>query len=132
MATRTTYTRSQPAESEASIASSDTTPSALGALGSIVVTEDPAQDGGASVTTRFDAYTWTGVRGVALDPRTQRPFRVAPWVPSTLPTDLLALVTEEPLSAYITAPSTSTYATLSAALAAQLGAWGWTSTEEQV
>ena len=47
MATITTFTRARPADSTQAVASQDLAPSALGRLGSIIVTEDPAQDGGA-------------------------------------------------------------------------------------
>ena len=128
MAAVTTFRRAQAATSASSVVTRDTTPSALGTLGTIIVTEDVAQDGGASVVVVNDASTWSGRFGVAMDPRTGRPMRAAPWLPAW-PTDLLALVTEYPLSAYITAPSTLTYAPLVAALASQLGEWGWTSTQ---
>lgn len=130
MATITTFTRARPAESTVAVAARDTTPSALGRFGSVVVTEDPTQDGGASVSVREDAFAWTGSLGAAIDPRTGRPFRVAPWVPAW-PTDLLALATEQPLSAYVTTSATS-YAGLLAAVASKLGAWGWTSESETV
>lgn len=122
--TTTTFTRPRPPTSGSSVTTRDTTPSALGMVGSIVVTEDTSADGGASVDVSDAAFSWTGGGGRPIDPRTGRPFRVAPWVPA-YPSNLLALVTEEPLSAYITAPATSTYAALLAALASKLGAWGW-------
>lgn len=130
MATITTFTRARPAESTQAVASQDLTPSALGRLGSVVVTEDPAQDGGASVVVRQDAYSWTGALGASIDPRTGRPFRAAPWVPA-YPTDLLAFATELPLSAYLTTSQT-TYDGLIAAVATILGGWGWTSATETV
>lgn len=129
MATVTTYTRPRPADATSAAPTDDLTPSALGALGTVVVTEDASADGGATVEVATDAYAWTGVHGFALDPRVGRPFRAAPWVPA-YPTDLLALVTEEPLSAYITAPAVTSYANLLAALATKLGAWGWSSSAE--
>lgn len=130
MATITTFTRARPIESTQAVASQDLTPAALGRFGSVVVTEDAAADGGATVLVREDAFAWTGSLGAAIDPRTGRPFRVAPWVPAW-PTDLLALATEQPLSAYITTPATS-YAGLLAAVASKLGAWGWTSESETI
>lgn len=130
MATITTFTRARPAESTVAVASRDLTPSALGRFGSVVVTEDVTQDGGASVSVREDAYSWTGPLGASIDPRTGRPFRVASWVPAW-PTDLLALATEQPLSAYMTTTET-TYDGLIAAVASLLGQWGWTSETETV
>jgi hypothetical protein len=47
------------------------------------------------------------------------------------PTDLLALATELPLSAYLTTSQTS-YGGLVAAVATILGGWGWTSATETV
>lgn len=128
MATTTTFLRARPATSADAQPSDDLTPSALGALGEIVVTEDAAADGGATVAVSINAYSWTGVHGASLDPRTQRPFRVAPWVPA-YPADLLDLVAEEPLGVYLATPSPATYASLLAALAAMLGEWGWTMAE---
>jgi|688.fasta_scaffold42860_6 hypothetical protein len=129
MATVTTFVRARPIESSQAGAARDLTPYALGALGTIVVTEDASADGGASVVVTEDAYSWSGVYGVALDPRTQRPFRRAPWLPVAYPDDLAGLLGGDPLAAYITTTETA-YAGLLGALAATLGAWGWTSTEE--
>lgn len=129
MATVTTFVRPQVGAVVGGSAARDTTPSALGMVGAIVVTEDAAADGGATVTVSDGAFAWTTANGAAIDPRTGRPFRLAPWVPAW-PTDLLALVTERPLSAYITAPSSQTYAALLASLASKLGAWGWTQSSE--
>lgn len=125
MAEVTTFTRPRPVSSSASGVSGDLTPSALGALGTIVVTEDASVDGGARVDVALDAYSWTGRYGVSLDPRTQRPFRVAPWV-TAYPVDLANLLGQYPLSAYMSSSATS-YAGLLADLSASLGAWGWTS-----
>jgi hypothetical protein len=130
MATITTFIRARPADSTQAVASQDLTPSALGRLGSIVVTENPAIAGGASVAAREDAYSWTGVLGASIDPRTGRPFRAAPWVPAW-PTDLLSLATERPLSAYMSTSAT-TYDGLVAAVASLLGRWGWTTETETV
>lgn len=129
MATVTTFVRARPVDSSQAVASRDITPSALGALGTIVVTEDASADGGATVVVTEDAYSWSGVYGVALDPRTQRPFRRAPWLPAEYPSDLDGLLNDEPLSAYITTSET-TYEGLLADLSATLGTWGWTSTAE--
>lgn len=131
MATVSTFTRARPASSTSASAARDTTPTALGAVGAIVVTEDATADGGATVTVSDGAYAWTGSTGAPIDPRTGRPYRVAPWVP-TWPTDLRALVTRRPLSAYISTPATLTYDALVAALASKLGAWGWTQTDDEV
>lgn len=125
MAITTTFTRARPASAGRAAPEQDLTPSALGALGTIVVTEDAAADGGATCTVTMGAYSWTARDGVALDPRTGRPFFVAPWVPA-YPEDLEGLTSELPLSAYLTTTAT-TYAGLLAALSAKLGAWGWTS-----
>lgn len=125
MAEVTTFTRPRPVSSSDSGVSGDLTPSALGALGTVVVTEDAAVNGGARVAVALDAYSWTGRYGVALDPRTQRPFRVAPWVPA-YPTSLEDLLSQYPLGAYMSSSATS-YAGLLADLSASLGAWGWTS-----
>ena len=130
MATITTFTRARPAESTVAVASRDLTPSALGRFGSVVLTEDVTQDGGASVSVREDAYSWTGPLGASTDPRTGRPFRVAPWVPAW-PADLLALATEEPLSVYMSTTAT-TYDGLIAAVASLLEQRGWTSEAEAV
>ena len=121
----TTFTRARPASATSAAPARDLTPSALGAFGSIAVTEDPAADGGATVTTTMGAYAWTAQNGVSIDPRTGRPFAVAPWVPA-YPTNLLDLLTSLPLSAYITAGDT-TYNGLLATLASKLSQWGWTS-----
>lgn len=123
--TTTTFTRPRPATSTSATSSRDTTPSALGMVGSIVVTEDPSADGGATVDVSDEAISWTGVGGRSIDPRTGRPFRVAVWVPAW-PSDLLALVTEEPLIVYAGTPASETYDALLATLAALLGSWGWT------
>lgn len=123
----TTFTRARPASATSAAPARDLTPSALGALGSIAVTEDPAADGGATVTTTMGAYSWTAQNGASIDPRTGRPFAVAPWVPAC-PTNLLDLLTSLPLSAYITPdPTALTYAGLLAALSSKLSQWGWTS-----
>lgn len=130
MATITTFTRPQVGALVGGSSARDTTPSALGMVGAIVVTEDASADGGATVTVSDGAFAWTASSGAAIDPRTGRPFRLAPWVPAW-PTDLLALVTARPLSAYIAAPSSETYAVLLATLAAKLGAWGWSQSSEE-
>lgn len=125
MAITTTFSRPRPAGPTDAAPARDLTPSALGALGTIVVVEDPAADGGATCTATMGAYSWTAQNGVAIDPRTGRPFFVAPWVPA-YPENLLDLLTALPLSAYLTTTAT-TYAGLLAALSAKLGQWGWTS-----
>ena len=112
MAITTTFLRARPATSTDAQPSDDLTPSALGALGEIVVTEDAAADGGATVAVSINAYSWTGGHGASLDP-----------------TDLLDLVAEEPLGVYLATPSPATYASLLAALAAMHGEWGWTMAE---
>lgn len=125
MAITTTFSRPRPAGPTDAAPERDLTPSALGAIGTIVVIEDPAADGGAACTVTMGAYSWTAQNGVAIDPRTGRPFFVAPWVPA-YPENLLDLLTALPLSAYLTTTAT-TYAGLLAALSAKLGQWGWTS-----
>lgn len=127
MAITTTFSRPRPAGPTDAAPARDLTPSALGALGTIVVIEDPAADGGALCTVTMGAYSWTAQNGVAIDPRTGRPFFVAPWVPA-YPENLLDLLTALPLSAYITPdPDALDYTGLLAALSAKLGQWGWTS-----
>lgn len=123
----TVFTRARPATAGDAAPARDLTPSALGALGTITVTEDPAADGGGTVATTLGAYSWTAQNGASIDPRTGRPFRVAPWVPA-YPTNLLDLLTALPLSAYITPdPTALNYTGLLAALSAKLSEWGWTS-----
>lgn len=130
MATVTTFTRPRVGAVVGATGARDTTPSALGMIGAIVVTEDAAADGGATVTVSDGAYAWTTTNGAAIDPRTGRPFRLAPWVPAW-PTDLQRLITDRPLSAYVSTPSTLTYDVLLATLAAKLGAWGWSQSSEE-
>lgn len=130
MSVRTTFTRARPDDGVA-VSLRDLTPSALGMVGTIVVTEDAAVDGGAVADVVEDAFSWVGVYGARIDPRTQRPHRRAPWV-GEYPSDLLTLVTDEPLSVYLTAPDPLTYSNLLSTLASKLGQWGWSSVSETV
>ena len=148
MATITTYTRPQPpgaTNTSATLAVRDTTPAALGMIASIVVTEDADATGSATVTVSDGAVSWTGPRGVPVDPRTGYPFRRSPWAASP-PSDLYALCNTY-FIAYLNgydvtttagAWSTTTttereeYAVLLSALGALLTEWSWSTDSEEV
>lgn len=147
MATITTYTRPQPpgaTSTSATLAVRDTTPPALGMIASIVVTEDPEADGGATVTVSDGAVSWTGPRGVPVDPRSGYPFRRAPWAASP-PSDLYALcntyflaylngydvMTTTGLWSTATTAEREEYEVLLSAIGALLTEWRWEAASEE-